>query len=100
VIPSFYSRHDALLDLDCLGQPVAPWRNLEPPLHKHLHVSHLLKGVQEVLHPVDEEGIVRGQRDTDSDGKPNALLSAHGLTSRLKPKVASLKIRIDIPDFQ
>jgi hypothetical protein len=33
-------------------------------------------------------------------GKPIPLLSTHGLTSRLKPKVASLKNRIDIPDFQ
>jgi hypothetical protein len=83
-----------------------------PLLHEHLHVSHLVKppahsaghapvkGVQEVLHPVDEEGTVWWQRDADSDGKPNALLSPHGLTSRVKPKVASLKNRIDIPDFQ
>ena len=33
-------------------------------------------------------------------GKPNALPSIHDLTSRLKPKVASLKNRIDIPYFQ
>ena len=88
------------MGLRCSGQPADPWRNLEPPLHEHLHVSHFLKGVQEVLHPVDEEEIVRWQRDADSDGKPNALPSTHGLTSRLKPKVLSLKSRIDIPDFQ